>query len=200
MTVGRICDAHTAPLQKKLLDDFERGALAVTRRGTVQHGADRVNGLAVATDDAADVALAELHFKNRHLAARDFRQHHVVRKFHELPNDELEEFLHVDSGEGGGSAGGGGGSGIAGAGGAADSVTAGTGVAAGSAAVGAFSAFGVDAAFFAAAAAAFLAAASGFLVFLIKLRTVSEGCAPLLIQCSIRSNFKVLFCPAFFGS
>src|SRR5207244_11517716 len=59
---------------------------------------------------------------------------------------------------------------------------------------------GAGAAFLAAAAAAFFAAASGFLVFLIKLRTVSDGCAPLLIQCSIRSSFRVLFCPAFFGS
>src|SRR5437868_9465687 len=72
------------------------------------------------------------------------------------------------------------------------------GATAGSAATGA--GFGAGAAFFAAADAAFFAAASGFLVFLIRLRTVSDGCAPLLIQCSIRSSFRVLFCPAFFGS
>src|SRR6266478_1607363 len=53
-----------------------------------------MNGLAVAANDAADVALTELHFEDRHFAARNFRQHHVVRKFHELSNDELEEFLH----------------------------------------------------------------------------------------------------------
>src|ERR1700682_6481376 len=63
-----------------LLDDLERSALGVTRRGTVQHGADRVNRLAVATDDAANVALAELHFENRHFAVGNFRQHHVVRE------------------------------------------------------------------------------------------------------------------------
>src|SRR5258708_12074526 len=61
-----------------------------------------MNRLSVATDDAADVALAQLHFENRHFGAWNFRQHHVVRKFHELPYDELEEFLHVDSGGGGG--------------------------------------------------------------------------------------------------
>ena len=31
-----------------------------------------------------------------------------------------------------------------------------------------------------------------FRFFLIKLRTVSEGCAPFDIQCSIRSSFNVL--------
>src|SRR5882724_10041102 len=129
-----------------------------------------MNGLAVAANDAADVALTQLHFEDRHFAARNFRQHHVVRKFHELSNDELEEVLHVDS--------------------------AGGGVVSAGAAAG----FGAGAAFFAATAAAFFAAASGFLVFLIKLRTVSDGCTPLLIQCSIRSNLRVLFCPAFFGS
>src|SRR6266404_6268136 len=149
-----------------------------------------MNGLAVAANDAADVALTELHFEDRHFAARNFRQHHVVRKFHELSNDELEEFLHVDSA-------GGGGGGVVSAGAAAGSIAAGAEVVTGSASTGAGagSGFGAGAAFFAATAAA-----SGFLVFLIKLRTVSDGCAPLLIQCSIRSNLRVLFCPAFFGS
>src|SRR4029077_9235984 len=152
-----------------------------------------MNGLAVAANDAADVALTQLHFEDRHFAARNFRQHHVVRKFHELSNDELEEFLHVDSAGGGG---------VVSAGAAAGSIAAGAELVTGSASTGAGSGsgFGAGAAFFAATAAAFFAAASGFLVFLIKLRTVSDGCAPLLIQCSIRSNLRVLFCPAFFGS
>src|SRR6058998_3340765 len=150
-----------------------------------------MNGLAVAANDAADVALTQLHFEDRHFAARNFRQHHVVRKFHELSNDELEEFLHVDSAGGGG---------VVSAGAAAGSIAAGAELVTGSASTGAASGFGAGAAFFAATAAAFFAAASGFLVFLIKLRTVSDGCAPLLIQCSIRSSLSVLFCPAFFGS
>src|SRR5204863_2325907 len=105
---------------RKLLDDLERGALAVARRGTVKHRANGVNRLAVATNDSADIALAQLHFKDRHFTVRNFGQHHVVRKFHELSNDELEEFLHVDSGGGGAvaSAGGVGASDAAGAGGA----------------------------------------------------------------------------------
>src|SRR5947209_4434581 len=85
-----------------LFDDLERCALAVTRCGAVQHGADRVNRLPVSTNNSADVALTQLHFEDRHFAARNFRQNHVVRKFHELSNDELEEFLHVDSAGGGG--------------------------------------------------------------------------------------------------
>jgi len=36
------------------------------------------------------------------------------------------------------------------------------------------------------------ALAACFLFFLIKLRTVSDGCAPLLIQYSARSSFNVL--------
>ncbi len=154
-----------------------------------------MNRLPVPTDDAADIALTQLHFENGHLAARNFGQHHVVRKLDELANDELEKLLHVDSGEVGVSAGGGGGAsdavGVVAAAGSAGSVAAAAGVGAG---------FGAAAVFFAAFAAAFFAAASGFLVFLIKLRTVSDGCAPLLIQCSIRSSFSVLFCPVFFGS
>src|SRR5258708_26590522 len=59
-----------------LLDDFERSALAVTRPGTVHHRTNLGNGLPVAPDDAPDVALAQRHFKNRHFAARDFRDHH----------------------------------------------------------------------------------------------------------------------------
>ena len=36
-----------------------------------------------------------------------------------------------------------------------------------------------------------------FLFFLIKLRTVSDGCAPRAIQCSARSSFSVLLSPGF---
>src|SRR5437762_13763803 len=106
-----------------------------------------MNGLAVAANNAADVALTQLHFEDRHFAARNFRQHHVVRKFHELSNDELEEFLHVDSGGGGGVVSTGGGAG-------ADSVA----TEAGSVAAGVGAALGA-ASFFAAAVASFFAAA-----------------------------------------
>src|SRR5438093_1806797 len=45
-----------------------------------------------------------------------------------------------------------------------------------------------------------LAAVVTFLFFLIKLRTVSDGWAPLLIQYSARSTFNELLLPGVFGS
>src|SRR5207302_7576104 len=92
--------------------------------------------------------------------------------------------------------------GVAGAVTTVDSVGAGSGAAgaADGAGSGAGTGFAALAAFFAAVASAFFAAASGFLFFLIKLRTVSDGCAPLLIQYSARSSLIVLLCPGFFGS
>src|SRR5690242_4746199 len=71
-----------------LFDNLQRGTLAVAGSGAVQQRTNCVNGLAVATDDAADVALAELDFENSRLTARDFREHHIVGKFDQLANDE----------------------------------------------------------------------------------------------------------------
>lgn len=175
----------------------------MTRSRTGQKRANRLNGLTISTDDAADVALPELDPENCHAPVWNFREHHLVRIIDELANDELEELFHGDSGvdvdsgagaEGGSTAEGGGGAGTEAAGSsvAAGSAAAGAGAAAGSVATGAGAAFGAAAAFFAATAAAFFAAASGSLFFLIKLRTVSDGCAPRAIQNSARSSFNVL--------
>src|SRR5204863_4880635 len=79
---------------KNLLDDLERGALAVTRGRAGQQGANGVNRLAVAADDAADVALAELDAEDRHFSRRNFREHHLVGKLDQLANDEFEELFH----------------------------------------------------------------------------------------------------------
>src|SRR5437016_2696306 len=62
----------TSNRYRNLLDDLEGGPLAVTRCGTIQHRPNGMNRLPVATDDAANIALAELHFENRHFAARNF--------------------------------------------------------------------------------------------------------------------------------
>src|SRR5712692_6115632 len=99
IVVAAVCDrrsnyATLIERRYRLFDDLEGGALAVTRRRAVQHSANGMNGLAVATDDAADVALAKLDFEDRHPPAQDFRQHHVVGKFDQLANDELEKFFH----------------------------------------------------------------------------------------------------------
>ncbi len=69
----------------------------MTRSGTIQKRANRVNGLTVAADDSADVGLAQLHLKNCHFPAGDFGKHHVVGKFDQLPDDELEKFFHGKS-------------------------------------------------------------------------------------------------------
>jgi len=80
----------------ELFHDLEGGALAVTRSRAGQQRANCVNGLAVAADDSANVALAQLHFKDRHFAARNFREHHLVRVLDELADDKLEKLPHVD--------------------------------------------------------------------------------------------------------
>jgi len=72
----------------------------MARRGTGEQCANSLNGLAAATNDAADVSSSKLQLKDGCSAARNFREYHVVRKFDQLPNDELEKFFHVASGVG----------------------------------------------------------------------------------------------------
>jgi len=80
----------------ELFDDLEGGALAVACGRAGEQRANRVNGLAVAANDAANVTLPQLHFKDRHFAARNLREHHLVRILDELANDKLEKFFHID--------------------------------------------------------------------------------------------------------
>ena len=95
MTVGLIMRRSQRAATEELFDDFERRALAVTRCGAIQQRANRVNGLTVSPDNAANISLPKLDFENCCLT-RNFGQHHVVRKFDELPNDELEKFFHAN--------------------------------------------------------------------------------------------------------
>src|SRR5436309_15546586 len=53
-----------------------------------------MDGLPAAPDHASDIALSKLKFENGCSAARNFREHHVVGIFDQLPNDELEKFSH----------------------------------------------------------------------------------------------------------
>src|SRR5213080_2635617 len=62
----------TSNRYRNLLDDLEGSSLAVTRCGAIQHRANGMNRLPVPTVDAANIALAELHFEDRHFAARNF--------------------------------------------------------------------------------------------------------------------------------
>src|SRR5436309_14125923 len=79
---------------EELFDNLERSALPVARGGAVQDRADGVNRLTIAANDSADIALTQLDFEDRHFAARNFREHHVVRKLDQLANNELEKFFH----------------------------------------------------------------------------------------------------------
>jgi hypothetical protein len=112
------------------------------RGGTSEQGTNRVNGLAIAANDPADVALPKLQFEDRGFSAGNFPEHHLIGIFDQLSNDELKKFFHVASG-------------------AAADVSGGiTGVGLGSADAG---------------VAAAGAGVSCFLLFLSKLRTVSDG-------------------------
>ena len=80
--------------KRELLNDLERGALPVTRRRTGQQRADRLNGLAVAADDSTHIRLTQLHSEDRCLSRRNLGEHHLIRKFDELTDDELEKLFH----------------------------------------------------------------------------------------------------------
>jgi hypothetical protein len=81
---------------RNLFYNFERGALAMARGGAGEQRPNSVDGLPAAPDHAADIALSKLKFENIRPAARNFREHHVVGIFDQLPNDELEKFSHGD--------------------------------------------------------------------------------------------------------
>jgi len=78
-----------------LLDDFEDRPLAMARGWTGEQRANSLNGLATPANNPTDVSSSKLHLKNRGSAAWDFRQDHVVGKFDQLANDELEELSHA---------------------------------------------------------------------------------------------------------
>jgi hypothetical protein len=67
----------------------------MARGGTGEQCTNSLHGLAAATNDAADVSSSKLQLKDRGSAAWNFRQDHVVRKFDQLANDELEELSHA---------------------------------------------------------------------------------------------------------
>jgi hypothetical protein len=78
-----------------LLDDLKDRALAVARGGAGEQSANSLNRLAAATDDATYVSPSKLQLKNGCSAARNFREDHVIRKFNQLANNELEKLSHA---------------------------------------------------------------------------------------------------------
>ena len=67
----------------------------MARGRTGEHRANSLNGLAASANNATDVSSSKLQLKDRGSAAWNFRQDHVVRKFDQLANDELEELSHA---------------------------------------------------------------------------------------------------------
>jgi len=67
----------------------------MARSRTGEQRANSLNGLAASANNAPDVSLSKLQLKDRGSAAWNFRQDHVVGKFDQLANDELEELSHA---------------------------------------------------------------------------------------------------------
>ena len=67
----------------------------MARGRTGEQRANSLNGLAASANNATDVSSSELQLKDRGSATWNFRQNHVVRKFDQLANDELEELSHA---------------------------------------------------------------------------------------------------------
>jgi hypothetical protein len=53
-----------------------------------------LNGLASSANYTANIPASKLQLKDSHPAAWNFRQDHIVRKFNQLPNDELKKLPH----------------------------------------------------------------------------------------------------------
>jgi hypothetical protein len=80
---------------RNLFDDLEDRPLTVTRGGTREQRANGVNGLTAATNDTADVSSPKLQLKDGCSAAWNLREDHVIGKFNQLSNDELEKLSHA---------------------------------------------------------------------------------------------------------
>jgi hypothetical protein len=67
----------------------------MARSRTGEQRANSLNSLAASPNNATDVSSSKLDLKDRGSAAWNFRQNHVVRKFDQLANDELEKLSHA---------------------------------------------------------------------------------------------------------
>ena len=81
--------------RQPLLDDFERGALAVTGGGTGKQRADGLDRLAVTTDYPANIGLPKLQLEHGGFPVGDLMQHHLVGKLDELTDNEFEKLFHA---------------------------------------------------------------------------------------------------------
>jgi len=77
-----------------LLHDLKRRPLPMPGGRTRQQSANRLDRLAVATNDPADIGLPQLDPEDRRFSRGDLRKHHLVRKLDKLANDKFEELFH----------------------------------------------------------------------------------------------------------
>lgn len=89
---GTALEGHAS--EQWLFDDLESGALIVTRRRAGEQGTDRLDGLAVAANDPADIRLPHLEAEHGHVAIRDLRNKNLVRELNEVADNEFEELFH----------------------------------------------------------------------------------------------------------
>jgi hypothetical protein len=67
----------------------------MARGRTGEQRTNSLNGLTAPANNATDISSSELELKDCGSAAWNFRQDHVVGKFDQLANDELEELSHA---------------------------------------------------------------------------------------------------------
>src|SRR6516225_3937552 len=92
---GTIAPRRLGSIAPTLLNDFEHSALAMARGRTGQQCANSLNGLPTPANHTTHIPASKLHFEDGRPAVGNFRQHHIVRKFNQLPNDELEKLPHA---------------------------------------------------------------------------------------------------------
>jgi hypothetical protein len=78
-----------------LLHDIQRRLFPVTGRRAREQGANGADRLPVAPDNSPDIGLPHLQPEDGHAAIRNFREHHFLGEFDQLPNDKLEKLSHI---------------------------------------------------------------------------------------------------------
>jgi hypothetical protein len=80
---------------RSLLDNLDDCSLTMACCRTGKQSANGLYCLTAAANHSTHVAPSKLKFEDGCSAIWNFRQDHVVRKFYQLANDELEKLSHV---------------------------------------------------------------------------------------------------------
>ncbi len=76
-------------------ENFETCFLAASVSGSVQKGANCLDGMPTLSNDSGDVALPGGQVKNHAIGRFGLRKDNLVRIFDELTDDEAKELLHA---------------------------------------------------------------------------------------------------------